>query len=125
MDLDSFLRRYYATYNSEDPDALSDFYDPDVRLYSAQEPMIGRDAVLDTYRHLIALFRDQMEPTHIEVNNDTAEVTLIDRFTAREDVDDFMGMQIGKGKTLEMNLRGRYTVHDGKIVEIRIEMLSA
>lgn len=119
---EDLMRRYYATYNTEDPGALAAFYHPDCRLESAQGVMRGREAILDTYRHLIALFEDRMTPQRISIEGDIAEVRISDRFTAREDVADFMGHSLAAGESFEMQLTGRYRAENGQFCEIRITL---
>lgn len=119
---EDLMRRYYATYNREDPEALSAFYHPDCTLTSAQGVLHGRDAILDTYRHLIGIFEDRMTPLRISVEGDTAEVDIVDRFTAREDVADFMGHSLAAGESFELRLTGRYRSENGQFQDIHIEL---
>lgn len=122
MDIQTTLRQYYDTYNSEDPEALAAFYHPDVVLTSAQGVLEGVEAILDTYRSIIAVFQDRMEPLSIAVDGDIAEVVINDTFTARQDVDDFMGVPVAKGDTLELRLLGKYHVEGGRFRAITITM---
>lgn len=117
---EDLMRRYYATYNSEDPEALSAFYHPDCRLESAQGTMRGRDEILATYRYLIAAFEDRMTPLDIRVEGDTAEVDILDHFTARVDIADFMGQSLAAGECFELKLQARYRAENGLLREIRI-----
>lgn len=121
MSHEALMRDYYRTYNSEDPAALRAFYHEDVVLVSAQGEMHGPDAILDSYRFLTGQFLDRMTPTHIAVDGDTAVVAITDRFTARVDVADFMGVALKKGESLELSLRGTYTIDGGKFRRIVIE----
>ncbi|MBP9035717.1 MAG: nuclear transport factor 2 family protein [Pseudomonadales bacterium] len=121
MSHEALMRDYYRTYNSEDPAALRAFYHEDVVLVSAQGEMHGPDAILDSYRFLTGQFLDRMTPTHIAVDGDTAVVAITDRFTARVDVADFMGVALKKGESLDLSLRGTYTIDGGKFRRIVIE----
>lgn len=121
MDHEQLMHDYYRTYNSEDPAALRNFYAPDVVLVSAEGEMRGPDAILGMYGYLIGQFRDRMTPTAIRSDGDTAVVDITDRFTARVDVADFMGVALKKGESLELRLRGTYTIADGKFRRIVIE----
>ena len=121
MSHEALMRDYYRTYNSEDPAALRAFYHEDVVLVSAHGEMHGADAILDSYRFLTGQFLDRMTPTHIAVDGDTAVVAITDRFTARVDVADFMGVALKKGESLELSLRGTYTIDGGKFRRIVIE----
>jgi ketosteroid isomerase-like protein len=123
MDHEALMRDYYRTYNSEDPAALRAFYADDVVLLSAQGELRGPDAILGTYAFLTRQFRDQMTPTNIAVDGDTAVVAITDRFTARVDVPDFMGVALKQGESLELSLRGTYTIDGGKFRRIVIEAL--
>lgn len=123
MSHEALMRDYYRTYNSEDPAALRAFYHEDVVLVSAQGEMHGPDAILDSYRFLTGQFLDRMTPTHIAVDGDTAVVAITDRFTARVDVADFMGVALKKGESLDLSLRGTYTIDGGKFRRIVIEAL--
>ncbi|UVE94654.1 hypothetical protein [Dietzia sp. B32] len=59
----------------------------------------------------------------IEIDGDTATVTVVNTLTARADVKDFMGMSLDEGQTMTLTLRGRYTVDDDRIREIHIKLL--
>lgn len=122
---EALMRRYYETYNSEDPDALATFYHPDCTLTSAQGVMQGRKAIIDTYRGLISLFEDRMTPTEITVNGDEARIRIVDRFTAREAVPDFMGQSLAEGDSFELQLEGYYRAEQGQFREIRIELVES
>lgn len=119
----ALFENYYTIYNSEDPDALSQFYHADVVLTSAQGVINGIDAVLDTYRAMITMFHDRMTPVAIEIDGDTGVVEINDSFVAKQDIDDFMGMQLSKGQSFELKLRGTYTVEAGRFRNIVIELL--
>ncbi|TXS96094.1 nuclear transport factor 2 family protein [Parahaliea maris] len=119
---EALMRRYYQTYNGEDPEKLSAFYHPDVELHSAQGVMQGRDAVLETYRYLVTVFEDRMEPTRIVIEGDTATVDITDKLTARDQVDDFMGASLSAGETLTLELTGTYEIDDGRFRRITIAM---
>ncbi|MDO8863045.1 nuclear transport factor 2 family protein [Haliea sp. E1-2-M8] len=119
---EALMRRYYATYNSEAPEVLADFYHPDCTLESAQGTLRGRGAILDTYRALIGMFEDRMTPTEITVNGNEARVIIVDRFTARTDVTVFLGQSLAAGESFELQLEGYYRAEQGQLREIRIEM---
>lgn len=121
MNHEQLMRDYYHTYNSEDPAALRAFYAEDVVLLSAQGELRGPEAILGTYDYLTSQFLDQMTPTDIAVDGDTAVVAITDRFTAKVDVPDFMGVALKQGESLELSLRGTYTIADGKFRRILIE----
>lgn len=121
MSHEALMRDYYRTYNSEDATALRAFYADDVVLVSAQGELVGPDAILATYAHLTAQFEDRMTPEAIASNGDTAVVTITDRFTAKVDVPDFMGVALKKGESFELKLRGTYTIANGKFRRILIE----
>ena len=123
MNHEQLMRDYYRTYNSEDPAALRAFYADDVVLLSAQGEIRGPDAILATYQHITGQFLDQMTPTRIAVDGDTAVVDITDRFTAKLDVADFMGLAFKQGESLELALRGTYTIADGRFRRIVIEAL--
>ncbi|WP_101756848.1 nuclear transport factor 2 family protein [Oceanicoccus sp. KOV_DT_Chl] len=118
-----FVEAYYQTYNSEDPVALSQFYHDDVELSSSQGTQVGVDSILDTYRYLISIFNDQMTPEKITIKGDQVEVMISDRFTAKVNVDDFMGMALAAGDSFTLKLRGIYTVVDEKFKTIVIEQV--
>ena len=119
---EALMRRYYATYNSEDPEALAAFYHPDCTLESAQGTLRGREAILDTYQALTGMFEDRMTPRSIAVTGDEARVTIVDRFTARNAVTDFMGQSLAAGESFELHLKGHYRAQQGRFREIRIEI---
>lgn len=118
----AFVEAYYSAYNSEDPVALRRFYADDVVLASAQGELRGAEAILETYAFLTAQFIDRMTPTRIDIDGDRAVVEIVDVFTAKRDVADFMGVTLRAGEKLELQLRGTYTVKDGRFVRIEIGM---
>jgi len=124
MAIEDMMRRYYEIYNSEDAEALAAFYHPGVQLTSAEGVLDGAQAILSTYCSITSRFRDQMQPESITVDGDVAHVVIRDRFTAREDVADFMGMSLAKGDAFELRLQGTYLVEDGKFRSITIEPCS-
>ena len=119
----ALMESYYATYNSEDADALRRFYADDVVLVSAQGELRGVDAIIETYRFLTGQFHDRMTPQSIELDGDTAVVRILDVFTAKTDVPDFMGVALKKGESFELNLRGTYRIVGGRFKHILIEQL--
>lgn len=119
---EELMRRYYAVYNSENPEALAKFYHPDCTLISAQGTLRGREAILDTYRALVGMFEDRMTPRSIAVDGNEARVTIVDRFTARAAVADFMGQSLAAGECFELQLEGYYRAEQGQFREIRIEI---
>jgi ketosteroid isomerase-like protein len=114
------MRSYYNAYNSEDPDAVAKLLPQDVVLTSEAGTENGRQAYLATYRYMIALFIDRMEPLQITVEGDAAIVHIRDRLTARADIPDFMGHEVKAGQTLVLELMGRYRFVDGKISRIEL-----
>lgn len=125
MSLDkAFMESYYATYNSEDPEALRAYYQPNVVLASAQGEQQGAESILETYRYLIAHFSDQMTPENIEITDDMATVDILDRFVAKTVVPDFMGRSFNQGDEFELRLQGKYQLVDGKFQRIDISMRS-
>ena len=119
----AFMEAYYAAYNSEDAECLAAFYADNVELVSAQGTQRGKDAMLDTYRGIIAAFRDQMTPESITVDGDSAVVLIRDEFTAKQDVPDFLGMSFSAGDSFTLNLRGTYHAVDSRFTRIEIEQL--
>ncbi|MBB3048575.1 limonene-1,2-epoxide hydrolase [Litorivivens lipolytica] len=121
MSLDrSFFESYYATYNSEAPEALAAFYADDVLFTSAQGTSTGKEAILQTYGWLISQFEDRMTPDSILIDGNRAAIEITDVFTARADVADFMGVSLKKGEQLTLKLCGIYTVENQKITEATI-----
>lgn len=119
----AFFELYYQTYNQEDPDALSQFYHDDVVLSSSQGNQVGIDELLDTYRFLISAFHDQMTPTSIRIEGNIGIIEIVDRFTAKHDVKDFLGVSLSQGVSVELRLRGTYECIDNKFKHIKIETL--
>ena len=119
----AFFEAYYQTYNSEDPEALRVFYDPEVELHSAQGVIRGVDAVLDVYRGIIAEFKDQMTPLDICERSDHIHVRILDEFTAKVAVEDFMGSAFAAGEQFSLNLLAEYRLRDGRIVRADIAAL--
>jgi hypothetical protein len=119
----AFMEAYYAAYNSEDPERLRPFYHPAVELHSSQGVMQGPEAILQTYAWLTGNFRDQMTPDRIVASGATAVVHITDRFRAKQDVPDFMGVSLKPGEQLVLKLRGTYTLQDGAFRRITIEAL--
>jgi hypothetical protein len=119
----TFMESYYNTYNSENPEALKGFYHQDVELTSSQGVQRGVDSIMKTYSYLISVFHDKMTPDKISSSGNITEVIITDKFTAKEDIADFMGMSLTQGDTFTLHLRGVYEVVDGKFKSIRIEQL--
>lgn len=115
-----FFESYYKTYNSEDPQALSEFYHDDVVLRFAQGEQNGKEALLVTYRFITSMLKDQMTPKNIIIQGEQAAIEIHDRFEAKQDIDDFMGQKLAKGDTLELSVCGIYKVEDNRIKEITI-----
>ncbi|GAB3279594.1 nuclear transport factor 2 family protein [Parahaliea aestuarii] len=121
---EALMQRYYQTYNSEDAEALSAFYHPEVELHSAEGVMRGREQVLATYRYLVGLFEDRMHPTRVVMEGNTAVVDITDELTARDSIEDFIGASLAAGETLTLLLRGRYRIENGQFRHIMIEALA-
>ena len=119
-----FMESYYRAYNSEDPAALEGYYHQDVELTSAQGIIKGADALLATYRNLISNFYDRMTPSYIAIEGASVVVNILDRFTAKHDVEDFMGMSLAAGESFSLHLRGTYEFLDNKIRKIVIEQVN-
>lgn len=115
-----FFEQYYATYNSENPEALAGFYASDVVFTSAQGTSTGKEAILQTYGWLISQFEDRMTPDSILIDGNRAAVEITDVFTARQDVADFMGTALKKGEQLTLKLCGIYTVDNQQITHATI-----
>lgn len=116
----AFMQDYYAAYNSEDPARLRPFYHPEVELHSAAGVMKGPDAILGTYGWLVSHFRDQMTPERITVAGVTAVVDIVDCFTAKQAVPEFLGRAFVPGDQMELRLRGSYELRDGALWRIAI-----
>lgn len=119
----AFMQAYYAAYNSEDPARLGPFYHPEVELHSAAGVLRGPEAILQTYAYLTARFHDRMTPERISTAGATATVEITDRFTAKQDVPDFMGRSLQRGEELVLRLRGTYELQDGAFRRITVEAL--
>ncbi len=120
---EEFFRGYYEAYNSEQEARLREFLAEDLLLVSAEGEERGIDAYLKTYRYITDNFHDRMTPEEIRIDGDTATVDIIDHFTAKKDVPDFLGRVFEKGQDFTLSLRGTYLVRDGKIVKIEIQIL--
>ncbi|WP_372879054.1 nuclear transport factor 2 family protein [Spongiibacter marinus] len=118
----AIIEDYFRTYNSESPDALRDFYHPDIVLHTADGALRGPDAILAVYKHIIAQFYDHMTPEHITCHGDEYGVDIRDRFTAKVAVADFMGHSFAEGESLELLLHARYRLREGRIVSADIRM---
>ncbi len=118
---EALMREYYATYNSEAPDALAGFYHPEAELHSPGGIMRGADEILASYRYMISAFEDRMEPRRITMDENTASVDIIDRLVARQAIDDFLGVALHKGEVMSLELRGSYQIEDGRFRHIVIE----
>jgi hypothetical protein len=116
----NFFESYYEAYNSEDPEALSEFYHEDVVIRTAHGDQIGKESLLGTYQYIISKFRDQMTPVNIILENDQAAIEIHDHFEAKQDVDDFLGQSFSKGDSLELNLCGIYKMEGNKIKQITL-----
>ena len=117
---EDLMRSYYAAYNAESPERLAAMLAPDVTLVSATGTLEGREAYLETYRTMIGLFVDRMEPVRITCDGQIATAEIVDTLTARADIPDFMGQRLAAGQTITLNLTGRYAIADGTICRIEI-----
>ena len=117
----ALMESYYQTYNSENPAKLREFYCEDVVLTSGQGAQEGAQAIIDMYTFIISNFSDQMTPENIECTDNIAVVEILDRFEAKTDVKDFLGMSMAKGDKFEMRIRGTYEIKDGRFKNILIE----
>jgi len=115
-----FMQAYYQTYNAEDPVGLRRFYRDDVVMQSPAGEIRGPEAILDTYRQIIAVFEDRMTPERIDIDSDTAVVQITDRFTARVAVPDFLGRSFAPGDRFDLKLVGHYRYRDGAFAHIQI-----
>jgi ketosteroid isomerase-like protein len=116
----AFFEGYYRAYNTADESQLAPFLAEDVVLASPEGETKGREAYFQIYRHITAQFIDQMTPESIEIDGDRTVVQIHDRFTARTDVESFLGQSFRKGQVLELKLTGRYLVKDGRIARIEV-----
>lgn len=115
-----FFEGYYRAYNTADETQLTPYLAEDVVLASPEGETKGREAYLQIYRHITGQFIDQMTPESIEIDGDRAVVHIHDRFTAKSDVESFLGQSFKQGQVLELKLTGRYLVKDGRIVRIEV-----
>ena len=122
---EAFFRGYYEAYNSEDPARLAEFLADDVLLISAEGEQRGREAYLATYRQIIAGFSDKMTPDAITLTENGAIVKITDNFSAKTDVPDFLGRSFKRGEGFTLELLGTYHVSDGKIIRIKVDIVSA
>ena len=120
MPTTTFFQDYYRCYNSENPAALRQFYHTDVELLSSQGIAKGADAVIATYEQLIAMFEDRMTPENIIIDGDFAAVEITDSFTAKIDIEDFLGHALKQGDKLTLNLCAVYQVKNDKIISASI-----
>ncbi|MBA6413130.1 nuclear transport factor 2 family protein [Parahaliea sp. F7430] len=118
----AFFESYYETYNSEDAEALRAFYHDEVELISAQGVIRGPDQIIAVYRDITANFIDQMTPQDISFKDGFAYIQILDRFTAKREVEDFMGMAFTKGQSFELNIRAVYEVVDNKIIKASLSL---
>ena len=115
-----FFEDYYRCYNSESPDELRRFYHPDVQLSSPQGTQNGADALIATYTQLIGLFHDQMSAENILIDGNQAAVEILDSFTAKVDIEDFMGQPMKAGDNFILPLCAVYKVENGQILTASI-----
>jgi hypothetical protein len=117
------MRRYYQTYNTEDPAALAAFYHDDVILTNGDIRLGGRSELLATYANMIEQFHDKMTPLYIEESAESVTVDIMDRLTAKRDIDNFLGDSMSIGEHRNLKLRGTYRFTDGKISSISLEQV--
>ena len=115
------MESYYQTYNSENPDKLREFYCEDEALTSGQGAQDRVQSLIEMYNYLTSVFSDQMTPQSIEVDGNIAVVDILDKFQAKTDIEDFMGMSLSKGDKFELRIKGTYEIVDGKFKNILIE----
>lgn len=115
------MESYYQTYNSENPEKLREFYCEDVVLTSSQGKQEGAQSIIDMYCYLTSVFSDQMTPQNIQISGNTAIVDILDKFEAKTDIEDFMGMSLARGDKFELKLTGSYEIEAGQFKNISIE----
>ena len=64
-----------------------------------------------------------MRPEAIAIDGNIAVVDIFDQFTAKIDVDDFMGRALVAGDSFHLHLRGTYVVREKQIHNITLELL--
>ena len=113
---------YFRAYNAESAEALGRFYNSEVELHTAEGVLQGPDAILAVYQHIIAEFRDQMTPQRIDQLSQEFHVDILDTFTAKVPVADFMGRLFTAGETLSLRLQARYRLREGRIIRGDIDL---
>ena len=76
--------------------------------------------MIATYEQLITMFEDRMTPENIMIDGDFAAVEITDSFTAKMDIEDFLGQALKQGEKLTLNLCAVYKVKDDQIVSASI-----
>ena len=117
---EAYMRAYYKTYNSEDPAALAAYYHEDIEVISATGVLQGINAAVGVYRDITSNFYDKMTPNYIAIRDGAATVDIFDRFTAKHDVEEFMGQSFTAGDSFSLHLTATYEFLDGKIRRIEI-----
>lgn len=116
------IEGYFRAYNAECPEALKGYYHPDVELHSAEGVLRGPAEILAVYRQICSQFRDHMTPLAIVEQGEAWQVDILDHFTARTAVSNFMGRAFAAGDELTLPLRAHYRLCGGRILRADIAL---
>lgn len=118
----ALLQAYYQAYNAVDEAKLRQLMADDVTLHpiGEAEPIVGIEAYLEVFRLMHSHFYDVMEPQNITADGERVQVKVVNRLTAKADVDGLFGMTLAQGETLTLVLDAAYTVRADQIVQIEI-----
>ena len=98
------FRAYMAAFNASDWEALTEFYDPDIRLTIGNgTELIGRKAIVDFYTDVKAQTRRTIEILQCFSENGVLVAELESEFLALEDIPDFAVRPVLKGDRYYIN----------------------
>lgn len=111
VDVGQRMRLYYETYNQRNADDLVAFYHEDIVLEmpgGAPAEIVGRDALLSTYRQMQRDFVDLMQVRRMMVSGNIVFVDAVNLLTAKAEVAAFFGRSLKEGDQLTLLVTGVY-----------------
>ncbi len=116
------LRAYLSAFSNADFERFPKFYTEDVLLELRSVPPIkGRQGIIDFYRPMFKRIRENLTVNSIKATDTQIELDAITRFTALEDVPDFVVGPLKKGEAIEGRVLVTYQLRDGLISHIGVQ----
>ena len=120
------LQSYAAAFRARDYERFGKFYTGDVVLEMGDaEPIHGREAVLAYYRTFFDWVDEDIQESSVEATDDLISIEGSARFTAKQDIPDFLFGALKEGESRKVRLHTDYDLREGLISRIRIVQAAA